>query len=135
MQFQVVYFSRKGSTKKVADAIASVVGVNAEDVKSVSLQKDAFIFLGSGCYGGKPAKSMIRFIEDNDFKTRNVALFGTSGGGEGREVSAMEDLLKTKEASVKGSFFCQGKFWLGNKGKPSDEDLKNAKEFAKNSIK
>ena len=33
MNVQVIYFSRKGSTKKVADAIASEFGVNAEDVK------------------------------------------------------------------------------------------------------
>lgn len=135
MKFQVIYFSRKGSTKKVAYAIASELGVNSEDVKIANLNKDSFIFLGSGCYGGKPAKHMTKFIENNDFKSRNVALFGTSGGGEGKETEFMENMLKDTDAIVKGKFFCQGKAWFLNKDKPSNEDLDDARQFAKNMIK
>jgi len=58
---------------------------------------------------------MTKFIEKNDFKSRNVALFGTSGSGEGKEVDFMEGLLDVKDASVKGKFFCKGKFWLQRK--------------------
>ena len=135
MEFQVIYFSRKGSTKKVADAISSELGVNAEDVKIAHLNKDSFIFLGSGCYGSKPGKHMTKFIEKNDFKSRNVALFGTSGGGEGKETEVMEAMLKDKDAIVKGKYFCQGKAWFVNKEKPSNEDLDDARKFAKKMIK
>jgi len=136
MKFQVIYFSRKGSTKKVADAIASEIGVNAEDVKTSKLHKDSFIFLGSGCYGGKPGKHMTEFIEKNDFKSRNIALFGTSGGGEGKETEVMENMLIDKVANVKGKFFCKGRlFWFVNKDKPSNQDLDDAKKFAKKMIK
>jgi flavodoxin len=44
MVCQVIYFSRKGSKKKVADAIASEPVVIAEDVKTAKLNKDSFIF-------------------------------------------------------------------------------------------
>jgi flavodoxin len=135
MKVQIIYFSRKGSTKKIADAIASEFYVNAEDVKTSKLNKDSFIFLGSGCYGGKPGKHMKKFIENNDFNSRNVALFGTSGGGVGKETDAMETLLKNKDAFVKGKFFCRGKLWFINKDKPSNNDLDNAKKFARNMIK
>jgi len=135
MEYQVIYFSRKGSTKKVADTIASELSVNAEDVKTAKLNKDSFIFLGSGCYGGKPGKHMKKFIENNYFKSRNIALFGTSGGGEGKETEVMETMLTDKDAIVKGKYFCQGRFWFGNKDKPSNEDLDNAKKFVKNMIK
>ena len=135
MKVQIIYFSRKGSTKKIADAIASEFDVNAEDVKTSKLNKDSFIFLGSGCYGGKPGKHMKKFIENNDFNSRNVALFGTSGGGVGKETDAMETLLKNKDAFVKGKFFCRGKLWFINKDKPSNNDLDNAKKFARNMIK
>ena len=135
MKGQIIYFSRKGSTKKIADAISSELGVKAEDVKTAKLNNDSFIFLGSGCYGSKPGKYMIMFIKKNDFSSRNVALFGTSGGGEGKETDAMEILLKNKDAFVKGKFFCQGRLWFINKDKPSNEDLDNAKKFAKNMIK
>jgi flavodoxin len=130
MNVQVIYFSRKGSTKKVADAIASEFGVNAEDVKKATLSEDTFVFLGSGCYGGKPGKNMTTFIKNNDFKGRHIALFGTSGGGGGKETEVMETMLLDKEAVVKGKYFCQGRFWFGKKDKPSDEDINEAKQFA-----
>jgi flavodoxin I len=135
MKIQVIYFSRKGSTKKVADAIASEFGVTAEDVTKGTLLKDSFLFLGSGCYGGKPGKQMIKFIENNDFTSRDIALFGTSGGGEGKETEAMKSMLKEKNAHVKGAYFCQGRYWFANKDKPSDQDVADAKKFAKNMMK
>jgi len=135
MLYQVIYFSRKGSTKKIADAIASELKVQAEDVKNTRLKNDVFVFLGSGCYGGKPGKHMTNFIENNVFTNRTVALFGTSGGGEGGETEGMESMLKDKDACVKGSFFCKGKFLFGNKDKPSNKDLDDAKKFAKNMTK
>lgn len=130
MIIQVIYFSRKGSTKKVAEAIASELGVKAEDVKEAKLDEEAFVFLGSGCYGSKPGKNMTRFIEDNTFKDRNIALFGTSGGGEGKEVKEMEKILETKQALVKGTYFCKGKFSFINRGHPDEEELDDAKKFA-----
>jgi len=45
MKYQVIYFSRKGSTKKIADLIAFELGVNAEAVKDAKLIKDSFVFL------------------------------------------------------------------------------------------
>ena len=116
--------------KKIADAIASVLAVESEDVKNAKLKVDSLVFLGSGCYGGKPGIKMKKFIEENDFHNRSVALFGTSGAGEGVEVDALEDLLNQKNATIKGKFFCKGKFWFTNKDKPDEIDFKNAKKFA-----
>ena len=130
--YQVIYFSRGGNTKKVADAIAKELDVRAEDVKEASLrQETGMIFLGSGCYGGKPDKGMMRFIEENEFKGRKVVLFGTSGGGEGEEVDEMKRSLEAKGAEIEGSFNCKGQtFWLINRGRPNGEDLERAKKFA-----
>ena len=135
MEYQVIYFSRKGSTKKVADAIASELNIESQDVKNAELKNDTMVFLGSGSYGSKPGKKMTKFIEKNDFNNRAVALFGTSGGGEGKETEAMENMLKNKDAKIKGRYFCKGKFWFGNKDKPDKKDLDDAKKFAKKMIK
>ena len=131
MEFQVIYFSKKGHTKKIAEAIASEVGVNAEDVKDAKLDRDALLFLGSGCYGGKPAKMMTQFIQENSFTSRDVALFGTSGSGDGLEVNDMESLLRSKDACIKGRFCCKGQFLFANRGRPNDEDADEAKKFAR----
>ena len=130
--FEVVYYSITGNTKKVAEVIAAELGVKAENVKEKQeLDKDSFVFLGSGCYASKPGGKLRKFIARNDFKERQVALFGTSGSGEGAEVRAMEELLKLKGALIRGSFYCQGKSWyLFYRGHPSNEELANAREFA-----
>ena len=130
--FEVVYYSMCGNTKKVAEAIAAELGVKAENVKGKGeLDKDPFVFLDSGCYASRPGGKLRRFIARNDFKGRQVALFGTSGSGEGSEVRAMEELLKPTGALIRGSFYCKGKsFFLFARGHPSDEELANAREFA-----
>ena len=130
--FEVVYYSMCGNTKKVAEVIAAELGVKAESVKvKRELDKDSFVFLGSGCYASKPGGKLRKFIARNDFKEKQVALFGTSGSGEGSEVRAMEELLKPTGAVIKGSFYCQGRaFFLLYRGHPSNEELANAREFA-----
>jgi hypothetical protein len=52
---------------------------------------------------------MTKFIENNDFTSRTIALFGTSGGGEGKETEVMETLLNDKDAMVKGNIFLSRK--------------------------
>jgi len=98
--FEVVYYSMCGNTKKVAKTIAAELGVKAENVKTKQeLDKDSFVFLGSGCYGYRPGRKLRKFIDRSDFEGRQVALFGTSGNGRGDEVRAMEKLLKPRARS------------------------------------
>ncbi len=80
---QVIYFSRGGNTVQVAKAIASGLGVKATEVANARIGPEGTIFLGSGCYGGAPGPKMMEFIEKNELSGRDVALFGTSGGGKG----------------------------------------------------
>jgi flavodoxin I len=132
MNYQVIYYTKTGHTKKVAEAIASELGVEAENVNEATLDPGAIVFMGSGCYGGSPGKEMMSFIKDNDFSLRTVALFGTSGAGIGREVKKMANLLESKGARVEQSFHCKGQvFKIINRGKPDEEDLEKAKRFAK----
>ena len=130
--FEVIYYSMLRNTKKVAQAIAAELGVKAESVKvKQELDKDSFVFLGSGCYANKPGRKLRKFIARNDFKGRQVALFGTSGDGEGKEVKAMEKLLKPTGALIRGCFYCKGRaLFFFNRGHPSNEELAKVREFA-----
>ncbi len=134
---QVIYFSRGGNTRKITEAIASALNVQATDVKTAKLSPGQdLVFLGSGCYGNKPSPKMMDFIEANDFQGRKVALFGTSGGGMGKELIDMEVALKKKNVIVRGRFFCKGKtFIFINRGHPTNDDLTRARKFASEMIK
>ena len=138
--YEIIYFSRSGNTKKLATAIADELNVKARHIRLVeSVQPDADIFLGSGLYFMRPAKLVREFIRDNDFLGRKVAIFGTSTTGVGIETIWMERLLKRKGAIITGRYYCPGRFFLRlagkylfiRKGRPADQDLGKAREFAR----
>ena len=130
--YEVIYFSRAGSTKKVATAIADELDVEARDIASVkSLPEGAYLFLGSGLYFMRPSRLIREFIRDNAFEGRDVALFGTSASGKGIEIKGMESLLKQKGAVITGRYYCKGKFYSLRRGRPSRKDLELAGQFAR----
>lgn len=135
--FQVLYYSKGGHTKKVAEAIAAELGTQAADIKQATLDKSAeVVFLGSGCYGKKPGPDMMKFIETAGFSGRKVALFGTSAGGVGSETEEMAATLRSKGATVVGRYYCQGQFLLlVGRGHPNQADLENARKFAQETAK
>ena len=129
----VLVDSRGGNTRKVADAISEELGIKAKEVMASSTDDSEVLFLGSGTYGGKPGEAMMKFIGSGNFSGRKIALFGTAASltGVQKMTGAMTDILKQKGATILGSYHCKGKFLLVNWGHPNDEDLKNAKKFAR----
>jgi flavodoxin len=133
--FEVVYFSRGGNTRKVAEVMAEELGTTAKDIKSVdTLSGDAFIFLGTGCYGAVLGKEITDFIERNQLKGRKIALFTTSAFGWDKEVSVMEKQIQDKGVKIAGSFNCFGQFLTLKRGHPDQDDLQKARIFARSMI-
>jgi flavodoxin len=129
---EVVYFSRSGNTRKVAEIIGEELGVTAKDVKTAGiLPPDAFIFLGSGCYGAVLANGLVKFMEDNRFNGRKIALFTTSAFGSLSELALMKKQITNKGADIIDSFSCYGQLLLAKKGHPTQKELDNARKFAK----
>ena len=129
----VVVDSRGGNTRKVADAIAEEMGITARDVTPGLTDDAKLLFLGSGTYKGKPGEAMMKFIESGDFSGRKIALFGTSAslaGGQ-KMITTMTDALTKKGATIAGAYHCRGKMLVVNWGHPNNEDLENAKKFAR----
>jgi flavodoxin I len=126
-----------GNTKKLATSIAAELGVEAKNIKTeTAVPQDGLLFIGSGSYWDKPAEDMTKFIMNNDFAGRNIALFGTSAKGEGKEVQGMAEALKQKGANVIGSYYCKGKsFVVVNIGHPNRDELDGARKFAREMVK
>lgn len=110
----VIVGSRGGNTRKVAEAIAAEAGTAAGDIAAPLPQDTGILFPGSVTCGGAPGIAMMKFVTDNDFTARKVALFGTSGGagGAGRMIAALEAALKRKGATVAGTFSCPGQVFF-----------------------
>jgi flavodoxin len=130
--FEVVYFSRTGNTKKVAEAIAAELKVTAKDIKTAGLlPKDAFIFLGTGCYGATLPKEIGAFMQKNSFRGRIIALFTTSAFGSIAERNLIEKQLTEKGAIITHNYKCFGHFLSMKKEHPTPQELEKAKEFAR----
>ena len=105
MRVEVRYFTRNGGTKKLADAIAAAMGVEARTVDQ-PLEKFAdVVFLGASVYGGKP----------------HAAIKSAAAGSA----------VKTAEMF----FQCRGQFLFFNKNRPNDQDCADAAEFARKQLK
>ncbi len=133
--FEVVYYSMGGNTRKVAEAIADELKVTAKNVKSVDIiPDDAFILLGTGCYGAVLPGDISGFIERNRLKGRKIALFTTSAFGWGKELVVMEKQIRDKGVNIVGHFNCYGQFLAMKRGHPDSEDLEKARQFARSMV-
>ena len=136
MNIAVVYQSRGGNTKKVAEAIARALHTAAWSVEEVKDLDCDVLILGSAVYAAKLDKKTKRFIESLDgTSARRVFLFGTSAGGR-KPIGMMKRALDGKGIPVdEKTLFIPGSFAFMNKGRPNEEDLAKAAAWAKDIIK
>ena len=135
MKVAVRYCTRSGNTKKVADAIAEEAHVKAEDIE-VPLPEDVdLLFLGSSLYGMDVDKRVYAFFNENTKKIGELASFGTAAS-PASSIGAIEKLCNQHDIPMaEESFRCYGSFGMIHKDRPNEEDLKDAKAFAKRVLK
>lgn len=132
MSAAVVFHSKTGHSRKIARAIARVLGQDSLDISQWKPGRRAsLLFLVSGIYGGKSAKELLDFVG------------GLSPGDIGRVVllcscaSAREEQNDLKQALAAAGiplhpqrFLCPGSFLFFRMGRPNQEDLDRAVDFA-----
>ncbi len=144
MKAVVLYCSKAGHTKKVAQAIAKGLkkqgnarALNVENAKIESVANADVIGFGSGIYYGQPAKELVTFLNKLPSMTGRLAfVFSTSGTG-GKLMWGLAAKLEDKGFKVLGEFACRAYDDWGplkliggiNKGRPNSKDLKKAEEF------
>lgn len=136
MKTWVLYYSKGGNTKKVAEAIAQELQVpKTEQVPPAYPPENVgLMFLGTGVYAGKPDPKMIEFIRTlNTNRVKNIALFGSHGGNNNAAIETVKSLIKEKGINViDESFSCKGKYFIFlNRKKPDQNDITAAKQYAR----
>jgi flavodoxin len=132
MKRKVIYVSRTGNTKKVAEAIASAIGIDAGSPDAFDATEACdLLFLGGAVYGGELSPEMKGFVERLDpKKVARVAVFCTAVMGE-KANDLMKGLLGARGIPVADeSFACRGKFLWMNRKSPNADELRRAREFA-----
>lgn len=132
MKAAVRYYSKSGNTKKLAEAIAKGVGTTAETIDETLSKPVELLFLGGAVYAGNISRHLKNFIQQlTSEKVKMIAVFSTSASGKPIQMQIAQ-LLKDKEIKIIGEeFACKGKFLIANRGRPNEQDCRDAAEFAK----
>ena len=126
MKLAVRYYSRGGNTKKIAEAIAKAVGVEAKTV-SEPLTEDVDILFDVD-------DEVKKFISGIHVSVGKVVNFSTSAAVKSTR-RYVEKLLAERQIPVaKEEFSCRGAFAMLHKGRPNEADQKAAADFARGII-
>lgn len=143
MKNLIVYESiHHGNTEKIGKAMAEYLNadlIKTNDINVNTLKDYDLIGFGSGIYNGKLHKNVLDLIEKSPtLSNKKAFIFSTSGQGKVKYNNTIEQKLKEKGFEVVGSFACKGYDTFGPfkliggiaKGRPNENDIKKAKEFA-----
>jgi len=131
MKAAVRYYTQTGNTKKLADAIAAQLGIEALSVNSPLQEETDILFLCNSVYWAGIDKHVKQFVKDNADKIGTIVNVSTAAMIE----STYNQMKKVSaDAGVKLSnqeFHCRGKFAAMHSKHPDEEDIKAVKTFAK----
>jgi len=134
MNIAVRYYTRSGNTKKLADAVAKAVRVEAKDVTVSLTEKADILFLGCSYYAFDVDEAVKQFIMDNKENIGKIVCFGTSAMMKSmkKPVSKITDSAGVDIADEE--FHCRGQFGVMHQGRPNAKDIADIFAFAKNII-
>ncbi len=135
MKIEVRYYSRGGATKKLAEAIARAVGVEAVGVDAPLGQRADVVFLGASVYGGRPADEVLAFVRRNARDIGKIVVFGSACTSRSTHAVVRAAAADCGVDTADMYFQCKGQFLFLNKNRPNEADCAAAAEFARSQIK
>ena len=132
MKIAVRYYTKTGNTKRLAEAIAKAVGVEALPVTAPVTESVDILFLGNSYYAFTIDPEVRRFVESlSKEKVGKIVNFGSAAmmNSTWKKVKAVAD--KVGIPMDEREFHCKGEFKGLHKGKPDESDLVAAAAFAK----
>ena len=138
MKAKVVYYSRTGNTKKLADVFAEELECQAESTENVKFTETIdLLMIGGAVYATyehnyhPSIDSFIKSIKKENVK--QIVVFGTYAFGS--SIEKLIALLKEQNLPVSAKIYiCKGKFLFFNWGKPGIKEVQGAREFIRKLI-
>jgi len=131
MKCAVRYYTKTGNTKRLAEAVAKAVGVEAQSVSTPVSEPIDILFLGNSYYAFSIDPEVRRFIQSLDKeKVGRIVNFGSAAllNSTYKKVKAEAD--KIGIPMDQREFHCKGEFKGLHKGRPNQADLRAAADFA-----
>jgi len=144
----VVYSYHHKNTQKIAEVFAKVLDaeiVAPQQANPIELETYDLVGFGAGIDSGKHYKELLDFADQHpQIEDKKAFIFSTSGISNTRYKNkihtTLREKLQAKGYVIVDEFNCHGfntnsflKHFGGmNKGRPNEEDLRHAEEFAQN---
>ena len=132
MKIAVRYYTKTGNTKRLAEAVAQAVGVQAQPVSVPITEPVDILFLGNSYYAFSIDPEVRDFVRGLDkTKVGKIVNFGSAAmlNSTYKKVKAEAD--KVGIPMDEREFHCRGEFKGIHKGKPDEADCRAAAEFAR----
>ena len=136
MNIAVRYYTKTGNTKRLAEAVANAVGVEALPISEPVAEPVDILFLGNSYYAFSIDPEVREFVASLDKKkVGKIVNFGSAAmlNSTFKKVKAEAD--KVGIPMDEREFHCKGEFKGLHKGRPNEDDLSAVAEFAKTIVK
>ena len=132
MTYAVRYYTKTGNTKRLAQAIADTLGVEALPISVPVTEAVDVLFLGNSYYAFTIDPEVRDFVRSLDkSKVGRLVNFGSAAmlNSTYKKVKAEAD--KVGIPMDEREFHCRGEFKEIHRGRPNADDLRAASAFAK----
>lgn len=135
MKIAVRYYTKTGNTKRLAEAVAKAVGAEALPISVPVTEPVDILFLGNSYYAFTIDPEVRQFVESLDReKVGKIVNFGSAAMMNSTWKKVRAVAVKVGIPMDEREFHCMGEFKGVHKGKPDENDLKTAAEFARKVI-
>ena len=132
MSFAVRYYTKTGNTKRLAEAIAQELGVEALPISEAVTEPVDVLFLGNSYYAFNIDPEVRDFVLSLDKeKVGKIVNFGSAAMLNSTYKKVKTEADKAGIPMDEREFHCKGEFKGLHKGRPNDTDIRAAVEFAK----
>ena len=135
MKIVVRYYTKTGNTRRLAEAVAAAIGVEALPISVPVTERVDLLFLGNSYYAFSIDPEVRNFIRSLDRKlVGRIVNFGSAAMLNSTYKKVRAEAEKVGIEVDEHEFHCRGEFKSLHKGRPNEEDLRAAAEFARKMI-
>ncbi len=135
MKIAVRYYTKTGNTKRLAEAIAKAVNVQALPISTPVDENTDILFLGNSYYAftiDPEVRTFIRSLDKN--KVGRIVNFGSAAMMNSTWKKVKTEADKAGIPMDEREFHCKGEFKGIHKGRPNEADLAAAADFARSIV-
>lgn len=127
----VIYATRTKHSKKITEAIGSLLNVDAKNIAEKPALNDVdLLFVVGGIYGGVSNPELLGYIKKlEEPLPKSAALVTSCASGRQKQI-AVRSILEENGIRVIDEFVCRGSILFISAFHPNANDLKGATHFA-----